>query len=127
MNLDSLDYEILSFVERQSNISRVQIKSHFKDKIESLTYRLDKLTEPIVNRNLYGVTMRPTWIKPNLLVEKDGLIQITEVGRAYLQDYKKQEALKKKLLIEDRALKIIPIIIAAIALIINIYSVFSQH
>ena len=127
MYLDSLDYEILTFVERQNNISRTHIESYYKDKIESVSYRLNKLTEPIVNKDLYGVTMRPTWIKPGLLVEKDGLIKISEVGRAYLQDYKKQEELKKKQLIEDRVFKIIPIMIAVIALIINLYSVFSQR
>lgn len=124
-NLTQKDYELLSFINKFDSVSKSKIGEHFKNKIDSIDYRLSELSaidyngfRPIANSNYIAkeydeITDPNTHITSQ--ISKDSF-HVTDLGKKVLQDYN----LKLKLDKRNFWLKsiFVPIIVASVTTIL---------
>lgn len=127
MILEPLDFEILDYVAIHTPISRVNLEIHFQKTIHSISFRIDRLCEPLPNDSYTGISMFDRMCRSdNVLVEHGEFISISDYGRAVLQDYQKLKALQDKKERLDRTIQFITIAISFLALIVSIFAIYKQ-
>jgi len=122
--LTTKDYELLLFISKFDNISRTNINSKMKNKIDSIDYRLSQLSKtsykgplPIQDSNLIQEEFEAleNSLGEIYFISKESF-HITDFGRKVLQDYKvhikeeRFEFLKRSVLV--------PIVVAALTTLV---------
>jgi hypothetical protein len=133
MELTSLDYEILEFINRFDVIEKSKIINQFLSRIDSIEYRLELLSKVtytpsgsfIANSN-YIQEINKCHTDAIGVMYSDGTdtFYITDKGKSALQDYqlkKQNERIKNR---RDIALKILPIVISGLSLLLSCYAIF---
>lgn len=127
MRVDSLttkDYELLLFISKFDSVSRTEIHSKMKRKVDSIDYRLSQLIKKSYDGAYYvdGSNLvqeefdtSENSLGENIFISKDSF-HITDFGKKVLQDYKVHikeeqfEFLKRSVLV--------PIVVAALTTLV---------
>lgn len=111
------DYEILRYINKFDSVSKEQIMKRFKNKIESIEYRLARLSQgDFHEKNHFSMPI------PNssyIIVKDKDNYYISSLGKKVLQDYQKQKKSDSKNLWLKNAW--IPIIVAFVTTVITNY------
>lgn len=123
-DLTTKDYELLLFISKFDSVSRTEIHSKMKHKVDSIDYRLSQLSE--VSYNGRFAVKNSSFIKEEFDSFQNSIgefiytskhsFHITDFGKKVLQDYKvhikeeRFEFLKKSVLV--------PIIVAALTTVV---------
>lgn len=125
-NLTPKDYELLSYINKFDSISKSQINNHFKNKIDSIDYRLTQLKNmsysgsmPIENSSYIEeeynhITDPQTHI--TRVISKN-TFHITSLGKKSLQDYNlKAKSDKRNFLLKSVFVPIIVTVVTTLLL-----------
>lgn len=123
-DLTTKDYELLLFISKFESVSRTEIHSKMKHKVDSIDYRLSQLSE--VSYNGRFAVKDSSFIKEEFDSFQDSIgsviytsknsFHITDFGKKVLQDYKvhikeeRFEFLKRSVLV--------PIVVAALTTVV---------
>ena len=124
--LTEIDFQLLEYVQQSDGISFDDLIKNFRDR-DTTEFRINQLAEGDLQIRPHGfISVQNSSYLSREFRGNDVFFHITPIGKRTLEDWKFQKDRIFKKLMEDRFLKIAPILISMTALILSVLALLQS-
>lgn len=124
--LTEIDFQLLEYVQQSDGISFDDLVKNFRDR-DTTEFRINQLAEGDLQIRPHGfISVQNSSYLSREFRGNDVFFHITPIGKRTLEDWKFQKDRIFKKLMEDRFLKIAPILISMTALILSVLALLQS-
>ena len=124
--LTEIDFQLLEYVQQSDGISFDDLVKNFRDR-DTTEFRINQLAEGDLQIRPHGfISVQSSSYLSREFRGNDVFFHITPIGKRALEDWKFQKDRIFKKLMEDRFLKIAPILISMTALILSVLALLQS-